>query len=152
MNLRCAHRDVIHLKNLRSFKRHHIYQPPNSPSAHRPPCSNLRAAASGGIAGWTLVLRTNAPRRDIILVFIILEVAMPDILIRDIPSDVIAAIETNARRAGLSQDEYLRKALERERIHEPAGSTTEVTLESLQRFSANFADLADSDVMHSAWS
>jgi plasmid stability protein len=40
---------------------------------------------------------------------------MADILIRDIPEEVIAAIDARAKRVGLSRTEYLRRALERER-------------------------------------
>jgi hypothetical protein len=71
-----------------------------------------------------------------------------DILIRDVPDDVIAAIEAKARRAGLSRAEYLRRTLERE----IAGPVGEVTVESLRRFKETFADLADPEVMRSAWS
>ena len=73
---------------------------------------------------------------------------MTDILLRGVPDDVVAAIEANARQAGLSRAEYLRRALERER----AGSTSAVTVASLQRFTETFADLADPEVMRSAWS
>lgn len=73
---------------------------------------------------------------------------MTDILIRGVPDDVVAAIETNAKRAGLSRAEYLRRTLERE----CAGPAGEVTVESLRRFKETFADLADPDVMRSAWS
>lgn len=72
---------------------------------------------------------------------------MTDILIRGLSDDAVAAIEANARRAGLSRAEYLRRALERE-CHSPA---TNVTAESLQRFSETFADLNDPDIIHSAW-
>ena len=72
---------------------------------------------------------------------------MTDILIRGLSDDAVAAIEANARRAGLSRAEYLRRALERE-CH---GNAADATAESLQRFSETFADLSDPDVMHSAW-
>jgi hypothetical protein len=71
-----------------------------------------------------------------------------DILIRDVPDDVVAAIEANARKAGLSRAEYLRRTLERER----ADAASDVTVESLRRFREAFADLADPEVMQSAWS
>ena len=71
---------------------------------------------------------------------------MVDILVRDVPDDVVAAIEVNARAVGLSRVEYLRRLLERER----AGGG-EVTVESLRRFGETFSDLADDDAMHSAW-
>ena len=41
---------------------------------------------------------------------------MTDILIRDVPDEVLAAIDTKAKRVGLSRTEYLRRALERERV------------------------------------
>lgn len=73
---------------------------------------------------------------------------MTDILIRNVPDDLVAAIEANANRVGLSRAEYLRRTLERERH-----STGDVvTVESLARFSEAFADLDDADVMRAAWS
>ena len=72
---------------------------------------------------------------------------MTDILIRGLSDDAVAAIEANARRAGLSRAEYLRRALERERH----GAAADVTVDSLKRFSETFADLSDPDVMRSAW-
>ena len=40
---------------------------------------------------------------------------MSDILIRDVPDDVLAAIDAKAHSAGLSRTEYLRRTLARER-------------------------------------
>ncbi len=40
---------------------------------------------------------------------------MTDIVIRDVPEDVIAAIDIKARRLGLSRIDYVRRALARER-------------------------------------
>lgn len=71
---------------------------------------------------------------------------MVDILVRDVPDDVVAAIEVNARAVGLSRVEYLRRLLERERT-----TGGDVTVESLRRFGQTFCDLADGDVMQSAW-
>ncbi len=73
---------------------------------------------------------------------------MTDILIRDIPDEVIAAIDARAKRVGLSRTEYLRRTLERER----AGTTGPVTVEHLQRVAALAADLDNPDVMANAWS
>ena len=73
---------------------------------------------------------------------------MTDILIRDIPDDVIAAIDARARRVGLSRSEYLRRTLERER----AGSEGPVTVAHLTRVSVLAADLDDPEVMSGAWS
>ena len=72
---------------------------------------------------------------------------MTDVLIRNVPDDVAAAIEANAKRCGLSKTEYLRRVLERER----RVSAEEVTVESLARFCETFADLGDADVMRAAW-
>jgi len=71
---------------------------------------------------------------------------MADVLIRDVPDDVLAAIDANARRNGLSRTEYLRRALGRER-RDPSA----VTRPDPERFAATFADLADDEVMRRAW-
>lgn len=73
---------------------------------------------------------------------------MADILIRDVPDDVVAALDSQAQRAGLSRSEYLRRLLSSQRS---AASGAAVTLDDLQRFSQTFADLADPDVMGDAW-
>lgn len=36
---------------------------------------------------------------------------MTDLLIRDVPDDIVAAIDANAGRLGLSRTEYLRRTL-----------------------------------------
>lgn len=72
---------------------------------------------------------------------------MADILIRDVPDDVLAVIDIRAKRAGLSRTAYLRRALERERVH--AGP---VTVDQLEHLATLTADLADPDVMSDAWS
>lgn len=73
---------------------------------------------------------------------------MTDILIRDVPDEVIAAIDAKAKRAGLSRSEYLRRALERERVQD-AGP---VTVDQLRRAASLARDLDDPDVMSGAWS
>lgn len=72
---------------------------------------------------------------------------MPDILIRDIPEHVLAAIDTYAARLGLSRNEYLRRELSRV----VQRSTPPVTTDDLKRFSNTFSDLTDPDVMDQAW-
>lgn len=67
-----------------------------------------------------------------------------DILIRDVPEDVVAALDANAQRAGLTRAEYLRRVLAEQ--HGPA-----VTREHLNRFAERTADLGDPEVMASAW-
>jgi hypothetical protein len=79
----------------------------------------------------------------------IMEVPMTDILIRDVPVDVVAAIDAKAARVGLSRAEYLRRALERERT--PAPDNDPMTASGLERFADLAADLDDPDVMSGAW-
>ncbi len=73
---------------------------------------------------------------------------MPDVLIRDLPDDVLAAIDAKARRVGLSRTEYIRRALSRER----SDASADVSVNDLAVFAETFADLADADVMRQAWS
>jgi len=73
---------------------------------------------------------------------------MTDILIRDVPDDVVAALDAKARRAGLSRTEYLRRALARERDESPGA----VSVDDLAAFRETFADLDDPEVMQRAWS
>lgn len=72
---------------------------------------------------------------------------MTDLLIRDVPEDVLAVIDARAQRLGLSRSAYLHRALARE----ASVSDVPVTLESLQRFADRFGDLADPKVMRQAW-
>ncbi len=73
---------------------------------------------------------------------------MTDILIRDVPDEVLAAIDAKAKRVGLSRTEYLRRTLERERVTD-AGP---VTVAQLKRAATLAADLDDPAVMSGAWS
>ncbi len=73
---------------------------------------------------------------------------MTDILIRDVPDEVVAAIDAKAKRVGLSRSEYLRRALERERTTDPGP----VSVDDLRRAAALAADLDDPGVMSGAWS
>ena len=73
---------------------------------------------------------------------------MTDILIRDIPDEVLAAIDARAKRVGLSRTEYLRRTLERERV----GGSGTVTIDHLKRVASLAADLDDPEVMSGAWS
>lgn len=71
---------------------------------------------------------------------------MTDLLIRDVPDDVVAAIDADAGRLGLSRSEYLRRTLARAAV-----APGVVTVDDLLRFGSLFADLADDDVMRQAW-
>jgi hypothetical protein len=72
---------------------------------------------------------------------------MTDMLIRDVPDDVIAAIDAHASRLGLSRSEYVRRRL----AQDAAITGSSVTAGDLQRFAVAFGDLADPDVMSRAW-
>ena len=73
---------------------------------------------------------------------------MTDILIRDVPDEILSAIDGKAKRLGLSRAAYLRRTLERERVELQAP----VSLDGLKRFAALAADLDDPAVMSEAWS
>lgn len=72
---------------------------------------------------------------------------MTDILIRDVPDDVVNALDAHAKRQGLSRNEYLRRQLTQEAVR----SGENVTLEDLRRFSETFADALDPEIMKRAW-
>ena len=72
---------------------------------------------------------------------------MTDMLIRDVPDDVIAGLEAHARRLGLSRTEYVRRRL----AQDAALSGSLVSTGDLTRFAETFGDLADPDVMSQAW-
>jgi hypothetical protein len=74
------------------------------------------------------------------------EVLMTDMLIRDVPDDVIAAVDARASRLGLSRSEYVRR-----RLAQDAMTSAPVTTRDLGRFAETFADLADPAVMSRAW-
>ena len=70
-----------------------------------------------------------------------------DVLIRDVPDDVIAALDAHAARLGLSRSEYVRRRL----AQDAAVQDSAVSVEDLTRFADMFGDLADPDVMSRAW-
>jgi hypothetical protein len=73
---------------------------------------------------------------------------MADVLIHDVPDEVLAVIDRRAAGLGLSRSEYLRRLLSQE-----AGrSEVPVTVADLQRLSYLARDLDHPDVMNQAWS
>jgi plasmid stability protein len=70
-----------------------------------------------------------------------------DILIRDIPDDVLSAIDSRAAKLGISRSEYVRRRLAQDAV--VAGAT--VSVADLRAFNRDFADLADADMMIKAW-
>jgi hypothetical protein len=73
---------------------------------------------------------------------------MSDILIRDVPDDVVTAIDARAAAIGLSRNEYLRRRL----AQDSRVGARRVTLEDLRDFAARCSDLTDPEVMRQAWS
>jgi hypothetical protein len=74
------------------------------------------------------------------------EAGMTDILVRDIPDEVIAVLDTHAAQLGISRSEYIRR-----RLAQDATDAAKVSVADLKRFAENFGDLADPDVMAQAW-
>ena len=72
---------------------------------------------------------------------------MADILIRDVPEEVVAAIDAHADHLGLSRSEYVRRRL----AQDAARQDSPVSVEDLARFADVFCDLTDPDVMSQAW-
>jgi hypothetical protein len=76
-----------------------------------------------------------------------MEAKMTDMLIRDVPEEVVAALDAHAARLGLSRSEYVRRRL----AQDAATPGSAVGVEDLARFADTFADLADQNVMSRAW-
>ena len=72
---------------------------------------------------------------------------MTDLLVRDVPEHVVAAIDAKAKRLGLSRTEYLRRQI----TWAATGATGPVTTDDLRQFAERFADLGDPEVMRQAW-
>jgi hypothetical protein len=68
-------------------------------------------------------------------------------VIRDVPEDVIAALDARAARLGLSREQYVRRRL----AQDAACPGAFVSVTDLTRFADTFADLGDRDVMSRAW-
>jgi hypothetical protein len=73
--------------------------------------------------------------------------SMSDVLIRDIPDDVLAGLDAHAARLGLSRSEYIRRRL----AQDASASAVPVTVADLHRLADEFADLTDPAVMGKAW-
>lgn len=70
---------------------------------------------------------------------------MPDILIRDVPEADVRKVDEKAAQLGISRTEYLRRRIA-EDARRPA-TDAPLTAEDF----AKFTDLADDDLMASAW-
>ncbi len=72
---------------------------------------------------------------------------MSDVLVRDVPDDVLRALDARAARLGISRSEYVRRRL----AQDAAGAFVAVNVHDLTGFAAAHADLADPQVMDDAW-
>jgi plasmid stability protein len=72
---------------------------------------------------------------------------MTDMLIRDVPDEVAAAIDARASRLGLSRSEYVRRRL----AQDAATTGAAVSVQDLARFADLFSDLDNPEVMSQAW-
>jgi predicted transcriptional regulator len=72
---------------------------------------------------------------------------MSDVLIRDVPDDVLAALDQLAARLGLSRTEYIRRRL----AQDARTATISVTKDDWRRFAHVYSDLADPAVTARAW-
>ena len=73
---------------------------------------------------------------------------MTDILIRNVPEEVLAAIDAKAKQVGLSRTEYLRRALAREHVQD----TGTISVDQLRQVGSLTKDLDDPTVIAGAWS
>lgn len=71
---------------------------------------------------------------------------MTDVLVRNVPEEVIAALDSRAGRLGLSRSEFLRRRLVQEAVPQ-----SPVTAADLRAFAQTFADLGDPEIMRGAW-
>ena len=72
---------------------------------------------------------------------------MADVLVRDVPEEVVAALDAHASRLGLSRSEYVRRRLAQDAALLPG----EVTVGDLAAFAECFGDLGDPEIMSGAW-
>lgn len=73
--------------------------------------------------------------------------AVGDVLIRDVPDDVLAGLDARAAEMGLSRVEYIRRRL----AQDARTSRMRVTPDDLQRMGWAIEGLADDDLMREAW-
>jgi hypothetical protein len=75
------------------------------------------------------------------------EGCMSDVLIRDVPDDVLAALDQRAARLGLSRTEYIRRCL----AQDARMTAMSVTADDWRKFAGASSDLANPAVMDRAW-
>ena len=70
-----------------------------------------------------------------------------DVLVRDVPDEVLAGVDAHAARLGLSRVEYIRRRL----AADAATTAQAVAVGDLRSFADVAGDLADPQVMGAAW-
>ncbi|MDO5672649.1 MAG: antitoxin [Actinomycetaceae bacterium] len=73
---------------------------------------------------------------------------MTDLLIRSVPTDDVQRIDEQARRLGLSRNEYLKRQI----LQQARRNSSPITQEDVQTFSQLAQDLDDPEIMKDAWS
>ena len=68
-------------------------------------------------------------------------------LIRDVPDEMLTAIDARAAKLGISRVEYVRRRL----AHDAGAAPISVSVDHLRHLADRFTDLADPDVMVEAW-
>ena len=76
------------------------------------------------------------------------EVPMPDVLIRNVPSEDIVALDEQARAAGLSREDFLRRQL----LQQAQRTVSTVARADFIKLDQVIVDLDGPDVMEDAWS
>lgn len=72
---------------------------------------------------------------------------MADLLVRNVPAEVVAALDAGAAQLGVSRNEFVRRRLNQE-LQQSYESVTETHLRNLLQL---LPDLADAEVMDAAW-
>ena len=72
---------------------------------------------------------------------------MSDLLIRDVPEDVLATLDQLAASLGLSRSEYIRRRL----TQDAQTARIAVTSADWHQFADTYRDLGDATVMDQAW-
>lgn len=72
---------------------------------------------------------------------------LADVLVRDVPEEVLAGVDAHAARLGLSRVEYIRRRL----ASDAATAGESVSATDLRSFADLAQDIADPQVMGAAW-
>ena len=103
-------------------------------SAEQPRPSGAVATVSHAALTHLRLLRITCHVLRVIASDINWRCPMSDVLIRDVPDDVLAAVESHAAKLGLSRNEYLRRQLAQDAMR----SVAPVTMDDLRWFSDTF--------------